>query len=424
MFLNAVNLCVVVGAAVGSLLLGSIEKLSTALSPVVPASATLVFILLGTYFFAFVTVRYFADRQRAVVFAARKVIVLRRMLGVSYGSLQLALPNNQIEGADDPFSIRMFPGWRTSAMYPCYAIAGISSAISFFILADLFSRAIIRGIHLPVPTLPFLAFVVGAWFTSFCWTYRQALFDTHERTGLIFAKTWASVLHLRLIQNFEYVIYRATLAKYDLHRLRIDLSQLKKVLVFIEDKEFYGHRGVSLKGLARLVLSGLGLRRRSGGSTITQQLVRTLFIQDHAKLLRRKVVEIMLALWFDRVSSKVDQLEVYLASVRFEAGVFGLAAAMKHFFGGIKKLLSAPEAFFLVERISNVRSALLAERIDQIARGAMSAGLLSTPDLVPLIELYSSAVSRGQIRDPNGVGIARLKRAWAERSKGGEVAAQ
>jgi len=293
-FLNAVNISVVVGAALGSLALGSLEKLTAAFSPVVPEVATLALVLLLTGGFGAILLRHFADRQKAVMFAARKVIVLRRMLGMSYGSLQLVLPNWRIEGADEPFAVRLFPGWNTYVTYPCYAIAGISSAVSFFVLASLLRQVQAAGLPLPFVPLPFLLCTASVWFVALCWIYRVSLLDTNERTVLLLAECCARVLRVRLVGNIEYVIYRAILAKYELHRLGIDVSVVKKLLVHVEDKEFYAHSGVSLKGLGRLARSMVSRKRRSGGSTITQQLVRTLFVVDQTKLFRRKALEIML----------------------------------------------------------------------------------------------------------------------------------
>jgi penicillin-binding protein 1A len=95
-FLNAANLGVAVAAALGSLALGSLKHLAGSLMPLVPEWSTLLFVLILAAGFSVLALRYFADRHKAVVFAARKVIVLRRMLGMSYGSLQLVLPNWRI----------------------------------------------------------------------------------------------------------------------------------------------------------------------------------------------------------------------------------------------------------------------------------------------------------------------------------------
>lgn len=416
-FLNAANFSVIVGAALGSLALGSLEKLTVAFAPIVPDVAILGLVFLLTINFAVLSLRYFADRQKAVVFAARKVIVLRRMLGMSYGSLQLVLPNWRIEGADEPFAVRLFPGWHTYVAYPCHAIAGIASVVVFFVLAAVFNRLQAKGITFPFEPLLMVIGVAASSFVALCWTYRKALVDTHERAGLLITIRVARALHLKLVRNIEYVIYRATLGKHELHRLDVDLSVAKKLLVHIEDKAFFSHSGVSIRGLARLLLSVLGLGRRSGGSTITQQLVRTLFIEDQSKLFRRKLIEILLAWWFNKVLTKNEQLEMYFASVRFEANVYGIAAAMKHFLGGVSKTVSAAEAFFLIERISNIRSRLLVEKVDQTLHGAVAAGLLSPVEARETVKLYVSAAKSGRILDSDRGGIARLQEAWDRPNK-------
>jgi penicillin-binding protein 1A len=423
-FLNAANLSVVVGAALGSLALGNLEKLVAAFAPIVPSAATLTLVLLLAYGFGVLSLRYFADRQKAVVFAARKVIVLRRMLGMSYGSLQLVLPNWRIEGADEPFSVRLFPGWHTYVAYPCYAIAGISAAVAFFVLAVLLKHVQPYGAQHLFIDLPLLVGVAAAWFVALSWVYRVALLDTHERPALIVARRLADAIGIRLVGNFEYVIYRATLAKHELHRLGVGLSTMKRVLVHVEDKEFYSHTGISLRGIGRLLLYVVGRRRRSGGSTITQQLVRTLFIVDQSKVIRRKLVEILLARWFNRVFAKTDQLEMYLASVRFEAGVFGLSAAMRHFFGAVKKSTSPAEAFFLIERVSNIRSRVLVEKVDQTLRSAVAAGILTEVDARQVVELYDCAVGAEKAKDPEGSAIARLVKAWKRPNEAPEPTAQ
>lgn len=411
-FLNAANFSVIVGAALGSLALGSLDKLVGTFAPIIPEVAILSLVLLLAAGFAVLSLRYFADRQKAVVFAARKVIVLRRMLGISYGSLQLVLPNWRIEGADEPLAVRLFPGWHTYVAYPCYAISGVASAVSFFVLAALLKQLQTNGTTLPFDPMFLIIGVAASSFVMLSLMYRKALLDTHERVRLLIAQQLARAFGLKLVENIEYVIYRATLGTHELHRLGIDLSDAKKLLVHIEDKEFFTHSGVSIKGLGRLVLSVVGHRSRSGGSTITQQLVRTLFIKDQSKLFRRKLIEIILAQWFNKVFTKHSQLEMYFASVRFEANVFGIAAAMKHFLGGMSKTVSASEAFFLIERVSNIRSRLLVARIDQTLRGAVAAELLDHTQAMETIKLYKNAVESGRIHDPEASGVTRLKKAW------------
>jgi len=95
---------------------------------------------------------------------------------------------------------------------------------------------------------------------------------------LLYSKIIASIISFPHTQNTEYLIYRAKLATYETDRMKVSLTNLTKSLLFIEDRSFYKHSGVSFKAIGRGLLSLLKLKRRSGGSTINQQLTRTLFI--------------------------------------------------------------------------------------------------------------------------------------------------
>ncbi len=411
LFLNAANLSALVGAVVGFFAVGNLKKLYDVISPSLPRLIIPIGILALAFGFGYLSLRYLADRQKAVAFAARKVIVLRRMLGIDYGSLQLVLPNWRIEGANEPFAIRLFPGWNTYVAYPCFVVAGIVATLSFLLSAEVLSELDMlsgyeRTLYISGSTSIFV-------FIALLWTYRKALLDTHERKGVLVSRQLSKWLRLKLVGNFEYVVYRASLATHELSRLDVDLRTLKSLLIYIEDKEFLSHSGISLRGLGRLIMSAFGRRPRSGGSTITQQLVRTLFITEHWKVVRRKLIELALARWFDKVAAKDRQLELYLASVRFESGVYGVAAAMKHFFGEVLNSPSAAESFFLIERVSNVHSKLLAKKINQTLGSAVEAGLLDRDSAEETVRLYENAVKEGKIVDPTGKGLSFLREHWA-----------
>jgi len=59
----------------------------------------------------FVVMRYFADLQRSATHATRKIVVLRRLMGIDYGNVERVFPIDRIEGANEPFAISMWPGW-------------------------------------------------------------------------------------------------------------------------------------------------------------------------------------------------------------------------------------------------------------------------------------------------------------------------
>lgn len=395
-FLNASNVTLVSSAALGSLLVGSSENLTTAFEGVVPSIYISIALLTLALAFSFISLRYFSDRQRAILFAARKVIVLRRMLGLNYGEIQLILPNWRVEGADQPFALRLFPGWLTYVAYPFWIIAIITCSVVFFL-----SAFVVKNYNFPLSENEgglLLVFIAGTWFTLIAFAYRVSLFDANERFRLLVYKFLSKLIFLPLAENFEYIIYRAKLAAYENSRIHISGTSLKKFLIFIEDKNFHNHKGISYKALIRAALSQFGVGRRSGGSTIHQQLIRTLFIRDLKKPLRRKIVELGLCRWIEDIFSKQDILDIYLASVRFERGVFGIAASMKHFWGEIVKEPSNAQAFFLIERVSNIHSGLLSDKVIQTAKNAQKNGLLASSDLQELIGIYNRAAKDQKIK--------------------------
>ena len=92
-------------------------------------------------------------------------------------------------------------------------------------------------------------------------------------------------------------------------------KQVKEAFVAIEDKSFYSHPGVSLKGIARAALAMVRNHKVSGGgSTITQQLARTVFLTQD-KTWERKVEEIFVALEMEKKYSKDQILNFYINNV-------------------------------------------------------------------------------------------------------------
>ncbi len=107
---------------------------------------------------------------------------------------------------------------------------------------------------------------------------------------------------------------------------------LKGAIVAIEDDQFYQHPGFSPKGIARAFWANIRSSTYSqGGSTITQQLVKNALLTPE-KSIRRKLQEVLLALEVDRRYSKDEILEMYLNSIYFGAGAYGIEAAATTYF--------------------------------------------------------------------------------------------
>ena len=117
--------------------------------------------------------------------------------------------------------------------------------------------------------------------------------------------------------------------------------------IAIEDRRFYAHAGIDPQGIARAMLANLmAFDVVQGGSTITQQLAKNLFLKP-ARTLKRKVQETMLALWLESEYSKDEVLTLYLNRVYFGAGAYGIEAASQRYFDKPATRLSVQEAAML-----------------------------------------------------------------------------
>lgn len=134
-------------------------------------------------------------------------------------------------------------------------------------------------------------------------------------------------------------------------RIPLPSEQIPKVfrdaVVAAEDANFYRHTGVDPKGLVRSAVNNL-LRKRlaQGGSTLTQQLARTLFLSPEKKL-RRKLNEMLLAIQIEQRFSKDEIFTLYANQIYFGHGRYGVEAASRFFFGKRAADLTLPEAALL-----------------------------------------------------------------------------
>ncbi len=117
--------------------------------------------------------------------------------------------------------------------------------------------------------------------------------------------------------------------------------------VAIEDRRFYGHRGVDPWGITRaLIADVLHHGTAQGGSTITQQLAKNLFLTQE-RTITRKAQELVLALWLEHKYSKRQIIELYLNRVYFGAGAYGIEGASQRYFGKSARQLTLAEAAML-----------------------------------------------------------------------------
>ncbi|WP_239090302.1 penicillin-binding protein 1B [Marinomonas ostreistagni] len=177
-------------------------------------------------------------------------------------------------------------------------------------------------------------------------------------------------------------------------------KSLIQILVATEDRDFFEHMGISITGIARAALVNVTSgSRRQGGSTLTQQLIKNMFLSSE-RTYRRKITEVFMALLLEYRYSKQDIMtayvnEVYLAQDGSNA-LHGFAAASQHFFGRPLNELNIDEQALLVgmvkgpslynprrnpERAQQRRNVVLSLLVEQGRLAATDAAVLKKQPL-------------------------------------------
>ncbi|MFC7665679.1 transglycosylase domain-containing protein [Methylorubrum suomiense] len=163
--------------------------------------------------------------------------------------------------------------------------------------------------------------------------------------------------------------------------------RLAEAIVAIEDRRFYSHWGIDLRGLMRaLWRNAAGGGVREGGSTITQQYARLTSLNQE-KTLRRKIQEAFLALRLESTMSKPEILVGYLNTAYFGAGAYGADAAARRYFGHGAQGLTLPEAAML---------AGLVRAPSQLAPTRNFGGAKERADLVLQAMVETGAISQAE----------------------------
>ncbi len=159
---------------------------------------------------------------------------------------------------------------------------------------------------------------------------------------------------------------------------------LPQAVIAIEDRRFYWHFGVDPIGLARAFFTNWragGVVQ--GGSTLTQQLAKNLFLKPE-RTFERKVQEMILALWLELRLSKKQILELYLNRVYLGAGAYGVDAAAHRYFGKSARQLNLAEAATIAgllkapSRYSPIADPEASQKRAQVVLAAMrDAGFIS-----------------------------------------------
>jgi penicillin-binding protein 1A len=189
-----------------------------------------------------------------------------------------------------------------------------------------------------IGSLVAVAVVAGSTFGYFL------TFDIPEVRGL---QDWKPPVVTTLYSADDQVLYQFGAEK----RIVVDLDQVPQAfidaLVATEDSHFYDHVGIDPWGIARAIIADIvHLRKAQGGSTITQQLARSLFLKPE-KTIRRKLQEMVLALQIEKSFTKNEILGFYVNQVYMGHGRYGIETAARFYFGKPAKDLDLAEAALL-----------------------------------------------------------------------------
>jgi len=181
---------------------------------------------------------------------------------------------------------------------------------------------------------------------------------------------------------------RSVLATYgDLHAGAVKFDEvppyLIQAIVATEDRRFFEHSGIDVIGIVRAAFTNLMAGAiRQGGSTLTQQLAKNLFLTPERSL-KRKIQELLLAFWMEARFSKKQIFTIYMNRVYLGAGAYGVEAAARYYFGVPARALSLRQATVIAgllkapTRYSPFRDPkATTERGNQVIANMVAAGFL------------------------------------------------
>ncbi len=191
-------------------------------------------------------------------------------------------------------------------------------------------------------------FIFGAFF-SFIFIFVPLLF-------LIFLQNLPNPkeLSLREISQTTKIYDRNGFLLYQIYanenRTLVPLSLVPKDLInatiAIEDKDFYKNPGFDINAIARAAIADVSGKPIQGGSTITQQLIKSTLLTPEISI-ERKIKELILAVWAEKTYSKNEILQMYFNQVPYGGATWGVEAASEVYFGKSVKDLSLAQSAFL-----------------------------------------------------------------------------
>lgn len=182
------------------------------------------------------------------------------------------------------------------------------------------------------------------------WSLLIALisFYTYRFTSALYSITRSSESFYSIeVKDNKAYYTRVTVMPGDWVPLNKISKRLQQAIVSSEDGKFYEHPGYDSEQLHDAIHDSYVLKKKMrGASTITQQLMKNLYLTHH-KSFGRKAQELVMALMVERYASKQKILEMYLNVIEYGEGLFGIGAASKYYFNKPAERLNAREAAFL-----------------------------------------------------------------------------
>lgn len=178
-------------------------------------------------------------------------------------------------------------------------------------------------------------------------------------------------------------------------------KHLVEAVIATEDRRFFAHGGIDLWGIARaMAINVTHGRVVQGGSTITQQVAKNVFLTPKRSL-ERKIQEVLLAFWLEGRFSKNEIMAIYLNRVYLGSGAYGVDAAAKRYFNKGATELTLPESALIAgllkapSRYSPAASPERAEkRIHQVLVNMVDAGFLDEREIKPALKAFHEAPER------------------------------
>ncbi len=185
----------------------------------------------------------------------------------------------------------------------------------------------------------FVAIIGGAVFMRYIFSGIPPVYEMEEYTPSLTSKVFDR--NGKLIHEFS--IEKRSMVP--LEEIPVDLQN---GVVAMEDRDFFKHAGFSVRGILRALFHDIMTgRAKQGGSTLTQQLSRGVFLTQQKKIIR-KIREIVLAVQIEHRFSKPEILQLYLNEIYLGSGAYGVKAAAKRYFDKDLDQLTTGEAAMLV----------------------------------------------------------------------------